>query len=192
MAGTKADRTRCRILEAAASEFAARGYAGTSLRRVAEASGLQLGSLYFHFASKDALLSEVVRDAVAFAEERVGSALEALPTDAGARDRFSTAVTAHLHALHERSERGTAVVRIIDLGPELTAVGAHDHVRAYARFWTALVVEAQAAGALPSDLDPTITRDLLVGAMHATVGRRQLSQEQVDRLATSVLGLLLR
>ncbi|MCW2856591.1 MAG: HTH-type transcriptional repressor KstR2 [Marmoricola sp.] len=192
MTGTKAARTRLRILDAAASEFAAQGYAGTSLRRIAEESGLQLGSLYFHFTSKDALLSEVVREAVAFAEERVSSALDDLPAAASARTRFSAAVRAHLRALHESSDRGAAVVRIIDLSPELTAVGAHQHVRDYARFWTGLVIEAQAAGGIPGQLDPVITRDLVVGAMHATVGRRQLPPDQVARLAETVIGLVLR
>jgi AcrR family transcriptional regulator len=42
---TKAVRTRRRIVDAAAVEFAAYGYTATSLRRVAAASGLKLGSL---------------------------------------------------------------------------------------------------------------------------------------------------
>ena len=37
---------------------------GEALRRIAEGAGLQLGSLYFHFATKDELLTEVMRDAV--------------------------------------------------------------------------------------------------------------------------------
>jgi AcrR family transcriptional regulator len=189
---TKAERTRRRILDSAATEFAAQGYAGTSLRQVAEGAGLQLGSLYFHFTSKDALLSEVVRDAVEFARARVGAALDALPDGADGRARFRTAVDAHLNALHESSARGTAVVRIIDLPPELTAVNAHQHVQTYAREWTALVVEAQSDGAIPDGLDPTITRDLLIGAMHATVGRRQASEERVARLIETVLGLVVR
>ncbi|HET6152608.1 MAG TPA: TetR family transcriptional regulator [Marmoricola sp.] len=189
---TKADRTRRRILESAATVFAAQGYAGTSLRHVADGAGLQLGSLYFHFASKDALLGEVVTDAVQFAEDRVRAALEARGSGATGRDRLSAAIRAHLQALHERSERGAAVVRIVDLPRELAATGARRHVRRYAQSWSALVEAAQRDAGLPADADTVVVRNLILGAMRATVGPRQLSPAQVDSVADTVIALVLR
>src|SRR5690606_15695429 len=52
--------TAARILDAAEALFAERGYAGTTLRDVADAVGLRIPSLYNHFPSKDALYAAVL------------------------------------------------------------------------------------------------------------------------------------
>jgi TetR/AcrR family transcriptional regulator len=52
--------TATRILDAAEDLFAERGYAGTTLRDVADRVGLRIPSLYNHFASKDALYAAVL------------------------------------------------------------------------------------------------------------------------------------
>jgi AcrR family transcriptional regulator len=114
---TKATRTRRRILAAAAHEFAERGYAGTSLRQVAAGAGLQLGSLYFHFESKDDLIAEVLRDGIDHALAQVEAAIDALGPGTAAPDRLRAAIDAHLHALHETGDRAAAVVRTVDAFP---------------------------------------------------------------------------
>lgn len=48
------------ILEAARDLFSGKGYAATSMRDVADAVGLQPGSLYAHIRSKDELLVEII------------------------------------------------------------------------------------------------------------------------------------
>jgi AcrR family transcriptional regulator len=52
--------TAGRILDAAESLFAERGYDATTLRDVATAVGLRIPSLYNHFASKEALYAAVL------------------------------------------------------------------------------------------------------------------------------------
>ena len=47
--------TRQRLLTTAISCFAARGLARTTLREISDAAGLTSGTLYFHFATKEAL-----------------------------------------------------------------------------------------------------------------------------------------
>lgn len=59
------------ILDAAAELFTSRGYAATSTRTIAEAVGIRQASLYYHVASKEELLEELlaetVRPSLAFA-----------------------------------------------------------------------------------------------------------------------------
>ncbi|MDF0528364.1 TetR/AcrR family transcriptional regulator [Tsukamurella sp. 8F] len=50
------------LLGIAAELFATKGYAQTTVRDIAEAAGMLSGSLYHHFASKEAMLVEVLRD----------------------------------------------------------------------------------------------------------------------------------
>ena len=54
--------TRDRLFAAAATEFAARGFAGASVDRIAAAAGVNKAMLYYHFKSKARLYSEVLRD----------------------------------------------------------------------------------------------------------------------------------
>ncbi len=56
----KGERTAERILDAAEALFAERGYAGATLRDVAQAVGLRVPSLYNHFARKEELYEAVL------------------------------------------------------------------------------------------------------------------------------------
>jgi len=53
--------SRERLLDAAETLFAERGFDGASIRDIAAHSGDTIGTLSYHFRSKDLLLSEVVR-----------------------------------------------------------------------------------------------------------------------------------
>ena len=53
-----------RILDVAERLFAERGYAGTSIRAVADAVGIQNPSIYSHFPSKSALYEAVLERAI--------------------------------------------------------------------------------------------------------------------------------
>ena len=56
-ATTKPDSdTRVALLEAAESCLRAHGYAGLSTRRVADAAGMPLSQIHYHFGSKEALM----------------------------------------------------------------------------------------------------------------------------------------
>jgi len=54
--------SRARLLAAAAVEFAARGFDGASVDRIARAARLNKAMIYYHFDSKAALYSEIFRD----------------------------------------------------------------------------------------------------------------------------------
>src|SRR3984893_8062147 len=55
---TKGEQTRKRIVEAAAPIFNKRGYEGSSLNDLMEATGLKKGGIYRHFTSKEELAAE--------------------------------------------------------------------------------------------------------------------------------------
>ncbi|WP_367044733.1 TetR/AcrR family transcriptional regulator [Streptomyces sp. Je 1-332] len=70
----RAARTRQALLEAAAEEFAERGYEGVSLQGVVWRAKTSMGSLTFHFRTKTVLAEEVRR----LGRARFGSCLEDL------------------------------------------------------------------------------------------------------------------
>src|SRR5688572_8933865 len=54
--------SRERLFAAAATEFAARGFAGASVDRIAGAAGLNKAMIYYHFTSKAALYRDILRE----------------------------------------------------------------------------------------------------------------------------------
>jgi AcrR family transcriptional regulator len=73
-AGSHADGTRARILDAARELFVDRGYAGTSVRDIAEHLGMTKGALYYHFSSKEDLLYALVEPLLEALQEFVARA----------------------------------------------------------------------------------------------------------------------
>lgn len=61
----KGELTRQKIIEEAAPLFNQRGFAGCSMQDVMDATGLEKGGLYRHFASKEELAAEAFRYAMA-------------------------------------------------------------------------------------------------------------------------------
>jgi TetR/AcrR family transcriptional repressor of nem operon len=55
---TKGEQTRRKIVEAAAPIFNKRGYEGSSISELMEATGLKKGGIYRHFSSKEELAAE--------------------------------------------------------------------------------------------------------------------------------------
>lgn len=59
---SKGEHTRRAILQAAYELFLEKGYAASSMREIAEKSGLALGGIYNHFENKQAIFGEVIID----------------------------------------------------------------------------------------------------------------------------------
>lgn len=62
--GSTAETTRRRVLDAAVELFTEHSYAGTSVRDIAERVGMTKASLYYHFASKEALLTALAEPVI--------------------------------------------------------------------------------------------------------------------------------
>jgi AcrR family transcriptional regulator len=85
----KGEATRQRIIAQAAPIFNQRGYAGCSMHDLMEATGLEKGGLYRHFANKEELAAEAFRFALAQSVKIRTDHLEEIP---GAVDKLRRAV----------------------------------------------------------------------------------------------------
>lgn len=74
---TKGERTRARIVAAAAPLFNQHGYAASSLSELMAATGLEKGGIYRHFESKDELALAAFDHTLAIQSERIRSLVEA-------------------------------------------------------------------------------------------------------------------
>jgi TetR/AcrR family transcriptional regulator len=95
--------TRDRILDTAAAEFAARGFAATRVDRIARQARVNKAMIYYHFDSKLALYTEILREVYLAVGDRL-AAIAARDVSAAAKldallDTLVEAVDAHPHFL---------------------------------------------------------------------------------------------
>jgi AcrR family transcriptional regulator len=100
-------RRRSELTRQAARLFAAKGYHGTSIGDLAEAMGVQKGSLYAHMESKADLLWEVARDGA----DAFHLALDAVPEGLAATEKIRLGLRAHLRVVAEQLDIATVFIR---------------------------------------------------------------------------------
>ncbi|MFU8864752.1 MAG: TetR/AcrR family transcriptional regulator [Rhodobacterales bacterium] len=151
------------LLDRAGELMAAKGYDGTSMRDIATAVGMLPGSLYYHFDSKESLFLALHQRVVTVMETRVRDALaKAEQHGLGPWDRLEAASTAHLEGLIETGNL-VAIVSPEFLGER---EGISSQIRLERRRYEQIFRELFAALALPDDVDRTVLRLHLFGALN--------------------------
>lgn len=159
--GSRANSRLPQILDAAAMQFAAKGYQAASIRDIVQDVGMQAGSLYCHFANKDELLAAVYAEGV----RRITRAVRA----AVARHdepwaRLEAGCIAHLEALLDQGAYAQVVVKVSpDHIPAIRAelVALRD---GYEALFGGLVADLP----LPPDTPREMLRLMLLGALNWT------------------------
>src|SRR3954471_10339967 len=98
---------RNELTRQAARLFAEKGYHGTSIGDLADAMGVQKGSLYAHIDSKADLLWDVARDGAAAFHAALDGVDEALPVT----EKIRLALRAHLRVVAEQLDIATVFIR---------------------------------------------------------------------------------
>ena len=176
---------RDRILDEAAALFLRLGYEGTSLRQLADTVGMKAGSLYYHFASKDDLLTEILRRGIDVMQTAFGEA-EASTGSARPVDRIEAHVRAHLSALFENGPYTAAHVMTFRTAPESVREIVVPLRDAYEARWTEMLRLLQADGAIQPTVDVNVIRLVLFGAMNASVEWFDTDRGNLDRFAAAI------
>src|SRR5947207_6315828 len=98
---------RSELTRQAARLFAEKGYHGTSIGDLAEAMGVQKGSLYAHIDSKQDLLYETMREGA----DAFHGALDAIDDTLPATEKIRLALRAHLRIVAEQLDVATVFVQ---------------------------------------------------------------------------------
>ena len=151
---------RRELTREAARLFAQKGYHGTSIGDIAEALGVQKGSLYAHIASKEDLLYETMREGAA----AFHGALDAIPEDAPVPEKIRLALRGHLRVVAEQLDVATVFVqewRYLE-GARRDEIVAER--RRYEERIRELFREGRELSELRADLDETAAALLLLSA----------------------------
>lgn len=149
----KESNSRVRILEGAADEFAAAGFAGARIDRIARRTRFNVRMIYYHFGSKKGLYRAVLENIY----EQMSRILEALPPSAP--NRTLEAFGMYIDLLTEHPRFADVLVReLLDGAKHLKSLWKErpelfKQIHVHAR---ALVEHGIAAGEL-KPLDPALT-----------------------------------
>jgi AcrR family transcriptional regulator len=151
---------RGELTREAARLFAERGFHGTSMGDLAEALGVQKGSLYSLTGSKQELLFETMREgALAF-----HAALDAVPDDAPALERVRLALRGHLRVVSEQLDVATVFTREWRYLEDGYREQIREERRRYEDRWRRLFQEGVESGGFRTDLDTGAAALLVLSA----------------------------
>jgi len=172
------------LLDEAAHAFAQRGYAAASVRDIVGPIGMLPGSLYCHFATKEALLIAVYREGV----ERIGAAVDAAVSALDEPwQRLEAACIAHLETLLDQTDYSQVVIRVRPSDAPAAEAELVQLRDSYEKRFARLV----AALPLARPTDRSALRLMLMGALNwSQTWYREGGGSTPDRIARRFVGLL--
>ena len=156
---------RRRVLDAAAELFVTQGYAGTTIRQIAAATGIKAGSIYHHFDSKEALFVAVLNDGIIVMLDAFDSTNSRLTDTDSSTAQVLAHVRAHLSAVFENGPYTTAHVTSFFSAPAKVRGQVVPQRDNYEERWNDLLERIFPSVAVK---DLHLHRLILFGAMNAT------------------------
>ena len=146
---------RTELLAIAAGLFAERGFKNTTVRDIAEASGILSGSLYHHFDSKESMVDEILSS---FQEELFSAYDEVLASDVDARAKLDRCVRLSFAAIDQHQHEVAIFQNDAAYLGGFERFGYLAERNAQSReVWVTLLTEGVRAGVLRPDLDIELT-----------------------------------
>lgn len=168
---SKAERTKELIIQKTAPIFNKKGYAGTSLSDMTEATGLTKGSIYGNFTDKD----EVALAVFAYNASLMGVAIRTeMAKRSSYRDKLMVYVDVYgnITAVNVSLEGGCPILNTLteadDTHPQLKAK-AVDALMGWKERLTALISEGVKAGEFKADTDAEETAVTMIALLEGIV-----------------------
>jgi TetR/AcrR family transcriptional regulator, cholesterol catabolism regulator len=138
------------IYRASAKLFAERGYHATSMRDLAQALGVQGGSLYAHISSKEELLWEIVNRAA----DEFDAALEPIrDSKIAPPEKLRAALEAHFNVISQNKEMVTVFFHEWKHLPIIKMEEITSRRASVERIYTQILEEGTRGGQFRKDLD---------------------------------------
>ncbi|MCW3478305.1 TetR/AcrR family transcriptional regulator [Neisseriaceae bacterium JH1-16] len=179
---------RMELVRAAARLFRDQGYERTTVRDLGNAVGLQSGSLFYHFRTKEEMLVAVMALGITATTEQLEDALKAAR---GTRARLTALFHVHLHSLLGDNQAALEVMLYEWHSlSDATRPGLIVLRDRYEALWQQVLEEAAAEGLVKADTG--LLRRSLLGSLHWTVQWYKRDGDlSVSELADRMLALAL-
>jgi len=191
---TKGEVTRQHIIERAAPIFNQRGFAGCSMQDLMEATGLEKGGIYRHFASKEELAVAAFRYAM---QQTVAARLVDLDRVTGAIPRLMHVVKAFVE-IPSPVPGGCPLLNVAAYS-ESGCAGVQAQAKEFMGAWKArllgILEDGIASGELRRDVDPKRTANAVISMLEGSLvicrieGTKQARRDAQETLEMMLGGL---
>ncbi|MEX1037072.1 MAG: TetR family transcriptional regulator [Sneathiella sp.] len=189
---SKSERTRLTILSAAARQFRVAGYGPSTLRKIADAAGVEAGSIYYHFSSKEEIFDAVLDLGLRQVYDAVKNASEDCEKrGSGFHETLGKMVNSHLVFLLKESDFTSSNIRNFSMLSEPMRERHRPLRLAYASLWDELLKKALRNGEIRSDIKVVPLRQFLLGALNWMGEWFNASQYPVSVLSENAVKLIL-
>src|SRR5262245_7507082 len=177
------------VLDAAATIFAEKTYAGASTRDIAERLGVRQASLYYYFPSKEAALAAICEHGV---KDFIANLQRIIASPAPAAEKLHAAIANHLAPLrtHPDADYVCVFLRHRQELPEGPRQAVAALARAYQDLIEQLFVEGIKTQQFRTDLDPKLAALALLGLCNSVIATRSIRPSTVDAMIAEYAGIL--
>jgi len=182
------DSARGRLLREAARLFRDKGYERTTVRDLAAAVGIQSGSLFHHFRTKEEILKAVMVETIRLNTAVMQAAMDAADSS---REKLRALVSAELESINGQTGEAMAVLvyewRSLSETSQAEVLKLRD---IYETLWLDVLGSLKEDGSLLAD--PFVVRRMLTGALSWTVTwyRPERGGLTLDGLTDQVVAML--
>ena len=171
---SKAQQTKARIIQQAATVFNQKGYASSSIADIMQVTGLKKGGIYNHFKSKEELALAAFDYAVSLISQRMRDAIK---TERNAVERLQALVSSYLAYVEVPPIVGgcpilNTAIEVDDLDSPL-----RERVLAALNSWRSSIVLIINKGINKGEISPTVNPDAIATIIICTIeGAIMMSQ----------------
>ncbi|MEM8719789.1 MAG: TetR/AcrR family transcriptional regulator [Cyanobacteria bacterium P01_G01_bin.39] len=177
---SKAQQTKSRIIQQAAAVFNQKGYAGSSIADIMQATGLKKGGIYNHFQSKDELAVAAFDYAVSVMSRNVWSAVK---TKSNAVERLQALVSSYLAYVEEPPVVGGCPILNTAIEVDDTDSPLRDRAIAAIDSWRGLIVriihKGIKKGEIPTTVQPDTIATIIICTIEGAIMMSQLKKNPV-------------
>ena len=171
---SKAQQTKARIVRQAAELFNQKGYAGSSIADVMQATGLKKGGIYNHFKSKDELALAAFDYAVNLMSQEIWQAVK---TKQNAIERLQALLSAYLIYIDEPPIAGGCPILNTAIEADDLDSPLRDRALAAINSWRSLIVRIIQKGIKKQEVRSTVEPDTVATIIICTIeGAIMMSQ----------------
>ena len=177
---SKAQQTKARIIEQAATVFNQKGYASSSIADIMQATGLKKGGIYNHFKSKEELALAAFDYAVSLISQRMSQAVK---TKGNAVERLQALVSSYLAYVEVPPIVGgcpilNTAIEVDDLDSPL-----RDRALAALNSWRSSIVliinKGINKGEITANVDPDAIATIIICTIEGAIMMSQLEKNPV-------------
>lgn len=177
---SKAEQTKARIVQQAAEVFNQKGYAGSSIADIMQATGLKKGGIYNHFKSKDELAVAAFDYAVSLMSQQVWSAVK---TKRNAIERLQALVSSYLVYIETPPIVGGCPILNTAIEVDDTDSPLRDRAIAAINQWRSLIVriinQGIKKGEIPVTTEPDTVATIIICNIEGAIMISQLEKNPI-------------